>query len=1208
MNTIFNFIATIILQILNAVFIMLNFVVNSTLLGGATGIEDGVLDGNINNGILNTFFDVFPGLDNAYKVFQMLAVMIATFIFIYQVFRFIISRDSRTLDSPLSLVTNFVVAVFGIYWSIPIANVIIRIGTIPYAYFASGSFLGDIDGGSVLGSFFSFDISEMITGVSEAVLSVGMAYLSGGVTVLISLFVTILLLIILLNSYFRLITEVFERYVTLGILVIFSPFLFAMNVSDSTRPLLGNWFKMIISQMVLLVVSTLFLGIFTASIFYATTSSVHMLAHLFLLIVWVKTASRFESHMQTMGFTAASGGGGFGGELIAGAYGASQLVAGGVNAATGTDYKGRGMQPFGKLMGDTMKSGLANGPIGKSDIGKKLGLDQVSAMDSMDKGGKTIGGWMNQQGFGGEAVESLSPSNIANALDDGRMLSDETGALSSGLANFMGLDLDEAGVEATSGYLNGETGEGYMYFADPETGEEGRLTFKQNNGLPNPESAFHSIGTDGNGYDFDVSGAPAISAMTGSPMKPQGEGQEDILGFFGKGASSEVLPDGTPALSGEEAVLSEVAPPEHIDSGFITAPIGDSVAVGADTLDEFNNPIYYSEDDDGSFVLDQENGNYVQDASGEFVPFVEESGGQLVAPVPDASGISYSSEPIEAGGMNMFVDDGYGNEYTLANNGFAQYDAETGLVDTGTTDADGNRVTFSPNPESLITDSQGNVTGMTGLSSGEKVTFGQTLDSYTQGQEGVTIKAGTYGLSDGSTFQTNGSSTPVSFYDKSSDGSFVKSSNGSYLPDSNGKMKNVGKNASRLAAAPFQPKGSIAGNYVSTQGGYKPLYNSGVLETNNKGQVAVAGSGGQKEWATPSADVVKRGSDGSIQGVATEDRVMSLLDSNGNKSLKRSFTAAGHKNFSEGAGVLSANGKTVLPIASQGIDGNGNLSLYNQDGSAFDKSQQGNLQPYTYVQKPDGSSELRSVNPNSEAYTPKYSVAGIETDARGNVSLNNLESYSQDENGYHFKTKNGQDFRLYNMNMAKPRDGSNIQNALSGSNAGLTRAGNAMDDRSSFIVMPDSTGRKEILPSSVSNAATMNNRGYHVMDQQGYSNYFNQFQSGISNPETRREIGNIQKLAVNESEGTMVAETANNSRFVFHRADMYESPQFNRGDFKTANINGINWLYQETNDNVSQGSGEQFRGYIMPRESKLDRLKSALPDGLINKRNSGMKV
>lgn len=171
-----------------------------------------------------------------------------------------------------------------------------------------------------------------------------------------SLGILILELIIgctLIICFFRLVLEVYERYVLLGVMYITSPLAFASIVSKDAQ-IFKNWFQMLVSQYILLCTNLIFIGGFIKAWYNIISDALDnhpgymffdyptYIETMFILIGWLIIGQKLDQHLKGLGLSTAQTGAGIMGALAGGAVlartalGAAGAVGGGAHrAATG---------------------------------------------------------------------------------------------------------------------------------------------------------------------------------------------------------------------------------------------------------------------------------------------------------------------------------------------------------------------------------------------------------------------------------------------------------------------------------------------------------------------------------------------------------------------------------------------------------------------------------------------------------------------------------------------------------------------------------------------------------------------------------------------------------------------------------------------------------------------------------------------------------
>lgn len=214
-------------------------------------------------------------------------------------------------ESPLKLVAKFLIFCVLVAYSRYICDLFFDIGTAPYELLSTMSFEGTANIGTAIK-----DISTTMTNEFQV---------SGVFADIIKMVFTLFVLCAILINYFKLIIEVAERYVILGILSLAAPMCIATGSSESTANIAKSWVRMMVSQVIVMCMSVLFLRVFegavgrVGSIDSWAPSGTGIFLVLVLILAWLRTGQRIDSHMGTLGLTVAQAGNGLYGDMMAGA-------------------------------------------------------------------------------------------------------------------------------------------------------------------------------------------------------------------------------------------------------------------------------------------------------------------------------------------------------------------------------------------------------------------------------------------------------------------------------------------------------------------------------------------------------------------------------------------------------------------------------------------------------------------------------------------------------------------------------------------------------------------------------------------------------------------------------------------------------------------------------------------------------------------------
>lgn len=279
--------------------------------------------------------EYFPFVTKAFTILQYFAWAMIFIITVWQLFR-VFGGPITEAENPWHLMARSSIFAFLIGYAKPIFLLLLDIARAPYTALMDASMNpGD----------FTF------AGIEQT--------LSNGLTTLVSvisivgLILQLILLISLGWNYFKMLLEVVERYIVVGVLCYTSPLAFAMGGSKATNQVFKSWCRMVGSQLLLLVLNVWFLRAFNSSVgaFAAnggalTSGSGNIFLWMFCALAFLKTAQKFDSYLASIGLSVAQTGSGMGMEMLmaarvlggfggGGARSAGSVFRGGAATATG---------------------------------------------------------------------------------------------------------------------------------------------------------------------------------------------------------------------------------------------------------------------------------------------------------------------------------------------------------------------------------------------------------------------------------------------------------------------------------------------------------------------------------------------------------------------------------------------------------------------------------------------------------------------------------------------------------------------------------------------------------------------------------------------------------------------------------------------------------------------------------------------------------
>lgn len=167
------------------------------------------------------------------------------------------------------------------------------------------------------------DVSNI---TSENVIDALLEYLNP-VDNLAQFLVSLILTVAIVWNYFKLMLEIAERYVVLGIMYYTMPLAAVPLVSRDTSAITKSWLRMLVSELMILGLNVWFIVIFRGAILGSSMIAGEYEIHgntvgagllwCFIAIAFLKTAQKIDSHIATLGLTTAQLSYGIAGTLMA---------------------------------------------------------------------------------------------------------------------------------------------------------------------------------------------------------------------------------------------------------------------------------------------------------------------------------------------------------------------------------------------------------------------------------------------------------------------------------------------------------------------------------------------------------------------------------------------------------------------------------------------------------------------------------------------------------------------------------------------------------------------------------------------------------------------------------------------------------------------------------------------------------------------------
>lgn len=347
---------------------------------------------------LTVMEEYFPFLSKAFDIMQYTAWAMLFLITVWQLFKAFGGPISES-EHPLQLIARSSIFALLIGYAKPIFEIVLDIARAPYTA------LMDIQ---MSAEDFTF------AGVEQVLMS-GITTLVSVITV-VGLILMLILQISLGWNYFKLLLEVVERYIVVGVLCYTSPLAYCMGGSKATEPVFKSWCRMVGSQLLLLVLNVWFLrgfnsavGQFIANAGATSTGQGNIFLWMFCALAFLKTAQKFDSYLAAMGLNVAQTGSGMGMELLMSARVLTGL--GGSVRSAGSVFHSSASAPGGATA-TAFASGFASKFKGNSYVRDAVvnGGTRMGAGGGLGFVGRAFGGMAARNGatLTGESISSVA--------------------------------------------------------------------------------------------------------------------------------------------------------------------------------------------------------------------------------------------------------------------------------------------------------------------------------------------------------------------------------------------------------------------------------------------------------------------------------------------------------------------------------------------------------------------------------------------------------------------------------------------------------------------------------------------------------------------------------------------------------------------------------------------------------------------------------
>lgn len=319
-----------------------------TIVSWFASIVGELLDGLITGflGLITCDIDViagyFPLLVTGYRFFQSIGIGLIIAIAIIQTLKFFAGQLTEVSDTPVRIATGSFIAGAMIWFGGYFLELFVDIARIPFEAFVNmdGSEKGTIPDAfsNILTNFKLFD-----WGLDGWALNFGPD----------AVMVAALIIMILIGwNCLKLMLEVCERYLLLGVLVYSAPLVYPTIASNATSFIFKKWVSMFFGQCILMTISAWFMKLVISG-FSFTEDTEGVMFRLLLTLALCKIAQRADTYMQQLGI----GVGTTGGNLVDDAIGLAAMFRKGRSSSNSSTVLGAGsdgsLSKFGGIVGMT---------------------------------------------------------------------------------------------------------------------------------------------------------------------------------------------------------------------------------------------------------------------------------------------------------------------------------------------------------------------------------------------------------------------------------------------------------------------------------------------------------------------------------------------------------------------------------------------------------------------------------------------------------------------------------------------------------------------------------------------------------------------------------------------------------------------------------------------------------------------------------------
>lgn len=236
---------------------------------------------------LATMAGVFPLLITGYRMFQAIGIGLIIGIAIYQLLRFLGGQLVDYNDTPARILVRAFIAGMMLWFGGYIINMVVDLAALPYRAFLDNN-LDPVN--FKLIEFDNWSVTDLFIDASAAI-----TLKSGTVIVLYILVMTVILFNLL-----KLMLEVLQRYLMVGILAYTAPLAFSTLTSKSTSQIFRSYINVFLGQCALMGITAWMLRLCISGFGFSEGES-GAAFRILLTLAMCKIAQRADTYMQSLG-------------------------------------------------------------------------------------------------------------------------------------------------------------------------------------------------------------------------------------------------------------------------------------------------------------------------------------------------------------------------------------------------------------------------------------------------------------------------------------------------------------------------------------------------------------------------------------------------------------------------------------------------------------------------------------------------------------------------------------------------------------------------------------------------------------------------------------------------------------------------------------------------------------------------------------------